>query len=149
MQKNIFIYGYNIYMNTPTLVVILLTVLSILVFLKTVPFIFLSSDMLNLDNYFGINIEPKLDLFNPNDIVQNLVSFTFIIIAIIIVYKRNFNNDIVNYIMYYLIIIQIIRFYFIFFSQSQLMSVGFHNFVKITMVIMFLLSLYIIKYIFF
>ena len=66
-------------MNTPTLVVILLTVLSILVFLKTVPFIFLSSDMLNLDKYFGINIEPRLDLFDPNDTVQNLLSFMFVI----------------------------------------------------------------------
>ena len=136
-------------MNTPTLVVILLTILSILVFLKTVPFIFLSSEMLNIDKNFGINIEPKLDLFDPNDIVQNFTSFVFIIIAIIIVYKRNFNNDIVNYVMYYLIIIQIIRFYFIFFSQTQLMGVGFHNFVKITMVIMFFLSVYVIKKIFF
>jgi hypothetical protein len=136
-------------MNTPTLVVILLTILSILVFLKTVPFIFLSSEILNIDKYFGINIEPKLNLFNPNDIVQNFTSFVFIIIAIIIVYKRNFNNDIVNYVMYYLIIIQIIRFYFIFFSQTQLMGVGFHNLVKITMIILFLLSLYVIKKIFF
>ena len=138
-----------IYLNTPTLVVILLTILSILVFLKTVPFIFLSSEILNIDKYFGINIEPKLNLFNPNDIVQNFTSFVFIIIAIIIVYKRNFNNDIVNYVMYYLIIIQIIRFYFIFFSQTQLMGVGFHNLVKITMIILFLLSLYVIKKIFF
>ena len=136
-------------MNTPTLVVILLTILSILIFLKTVPFIFFSSEILNVDKYFGINIEPKLDLFNPNDIVQNLVSFTFIIIAVIIVYKRNFNNDVINYVMYYLIILQIIRFYFIFFSQSQLMSVGFHNLVKITIVILFLLSIYVIKKIFF
>ena len=136
-------------MNTPTLVVILLTILSILIFLKTVPFIFFSSEILNVDKYFGDNIEPKLDLFNPNDIVQNLVSFTFIIIAIIIVYKRNFNNDVINYVMYYLIIIQIIRFYFIFFSQTQLMGVGFRNLVKITMVFLFLLSLYIIKKIFF
>ena len=89
-------------MNTPTLVVILLTVLSILVFLKTVPFIFLSSDMLNLDKYFGINIEPRLDLFDPNDTVQNLLSFMFIITAIIIVYKRNFNNDIINYVYKYI-----------------------------------------------
>jgi len=138
-----------IYMNTPTLVVILLTILSILIFLKTVPFIFFSSEILNVDKYFGDNIEPKLDLFNPNDIVQNLVSFTFIIIAVIIVYKRNFNNDVINYVMYYLIILQIIRFYFIFFSQSQLMSVGFHNLVKITIVILFLLSIYVIKKIFF
>jgi hypothetical protein len=136
-------------MNTPTLVVILLTILSILIFLKTVPFIFFSSEILNVDKYFGDNIEPKLDLFNPNDIVQNLVSFTFIIIAVIIVYKRNFNNDVINYVMYYLIILQIIRFYFIFFSQTQLMGVGFHNLVKITMVFLFLLSLYIIKKIFF
>jgi prolipoprotein diacylglyceryltransferase len=138
-----------IYMNTPTLVVILLTILSILVFLKTVPFIFLSSNMLNIDKYFGIDIEPKLDLFNPNDIVQNFLSFIFIITAIIIVYKRNFHNDIVNYVMYYLIIVQIIRFYFVFFSQTQLMSVGFQNLTKITIVTMFLLSLYIIKKIFF
>ena len=138
-----------IYINTPTLVVILLTILSILIFLKTVPFIFFSSEILNVDKYFGINIEPKLDLFNPNDIVQNLASFIFIIIAIIIVYKRNFNNDVINYVIYYLIIIQIIRFYFIFFSQTQLMGVGFYNFVKITMVFLFLLSLYIIKKIFF
>jgi len=136
-------------MNTPTLVVILLTILSILVFLKTVPFIFLSSEMLNIDKYFGINIEPKLDLFNPNDNVQNFLSFAFIIIAIIIVYKRNFHNDIVNYVMYYLIIIEIIRFYFLFFSQAQLTGVGFHNLVKITMVSLFLLSLYVIKNIFF
>ena len=138
-----------IYMNTPTLVVILLTILSILIFLKTVPFIFFSSEILNVDKYFGDNIEPKLDLFNPNDIVQNLVSFTFIIIAVIIVYKRNFNNDVINYVMYYLIILQIIRFYFIFFSQTQLMGVGFHNLVKITIVFLFLLSLYVIKKIFF
>ena len=136
-------------MNTPTLVVILLTVLSILVFLKTVPFIFLSSDMLNLDKYFGINIEPRLDLFDPNDTVQNLLSFMFIITAIIIVYKRNFNNDIINYVMYYLIILQAIRFYLVFFSQARLLKVRFQNLTKITMVIMFLLSLYIIKKIFF
>ncbi len=136
-------------MNTPTLVVILLTILSILVFLKSVPFIFLSSNMLNIDKYFGANIEPKFNLFDPNDFEQNLLSFMFIILAIIIVYKRNFNNDIVNYIMYYLIIINIVRFYFVFFSQTQLMSVGFQNLVKITIVNMFLLSLYVIKKIFF
>ena len=136
-------------MNTPTLVVILLTVLSILVFLKTVPFIFLSSDMLNLDKYFGINIEPRLDLFDPNDTVQNLLSFMFVITAIIIVYKRNFHNDIINYVMYYLIILQAIRFYLVFFSQTRLLKVRFQNLVKITMVSMFLLSLYIIKKIFF
>ena len=136
-------------MNTPTLVVILLTVLSILVFLKTVPFIFLSSDMLNLDKYFGINIEPRLDLFDPNDFEQNFLCFGFIILAIIIVYKRNFHSDIINYVMYYLIIINLIRFYFVFFSQSQLMSVGFNNIIKFTMVNLFLLSLYIIKKIFF
>ena len=136
-------------MNTPTLVVILLTVLSILVFLKTVPFIFLSSDMLNLDKYFGINIEPRLDLFDPNDTVQNLLSFMFVITAIIIVYKRNFHNDIINYVMYYLIILQAIRFYLVFFSQTRLLKVRFQNLVKITMVSVFLLSLYIIKKIFF
>ena len=136
-------------MNTSTLVVILLTILSILVFLKTVPFIFLSSNMLNLDSYFGINIEPKLNFFDPNDFDQNFVSFGFIILAIIIVYKRNFHSDIINYVMYYLIIINLIRFYFVFFSQSQLMSVGFNNIIKFTMVNLFLLSLYIIKKIFF
>ena len=136
-------------MNTSTLVVILLTILSILVFLKTVPFIFLSSDMLNLDSYFGINIEPRLDLFDPNDFEQNFLCFGFIILAIIIVYKRNFHSDIINYVMYYLIIINLIRFYFVFFSQSQLMSVGFNNIIKFTMVNLFLLSLYIIKKIFF
>ena len=52
-------------MNTPTLVVVLLTILSILIFLKTTPFILLSSDMLNIDKYFGIDIEPRLNLFNP------------------------------------------------------------------------------------
>jgi hypothetical protein len=149
LNAKFFIYGYNIYMNTPTLVVILLTILSILVFLKSVPFIFLSSNMLNIDKYFGANIEPKFNLFDPNDFEQNLLSFMFIILAIIIVYKRNFNNDIVNYIMYYLIIINIVRFYFVFFSQTQLMSVGFQNLVKITIVNMFLLSLYVIKKIFF
>lgn len=136
-------------MNTPTLVVVLLTILSVLIFLKSVPFIFLSSNMLNLDSYFGINIEPHLDLFDSNDFEQNFLSFGFIILAIIIVYKRNFNNDVINYVMYYLIILNLIRFYFIFFSQSQLMSVGFHNLTKFTMVSLFLLSLYVIKKIFF
>jgi prolipoprotein diacylglyceryltransferase len=136
-------------MNTSTLVVILLTVLSILVFLKTTPFILLSSDMLNVDKYFGKDIEPILNLFDPNDIVQNFLSLVLIITAIIIVYKKHFHNDIINYIMYYLIIINILRFYFVFFAQSQLMGVGFHNLTKITMVTMFLLSVYIIKYIFF
>ena len=136
-------------MNTSTLVVILLTVLSILVFLKTTPFILLSSDMLNVDKYFGKDIEPSLNIFNPNDMLQNLGTFSLIILATTIIYKRNFQNDIINFIMYYLIIINILRFYFVFFAQSQLMGVGFHNLTKITMVTMFLLSVYIIKYIFF
>ena len=138
-----------IYMNTPTLVIVLLTVLSILIFLRTTPFILLSSEMLNIDKYFGIDIEPRLNLFDPNDTLQNFFNFMLIITAIIIVYKKNFNNDIINYVIYGIIFINILRFYFVFFSQSQLMSGGFHNFVKIIMVIMFLLSLYIIKYIFF
>jgi hypothetical protein len=136
-------------MNTPTLVVILLTVLSILVFFKTTPYVLLSSDMLNLDQYFGKDFEPTLNLFDPNDILQNFATILFIIVAIIIVYKRNFRSDIINFIMYYLIIINILRFYFVFFSQSQLTGVGFQNIVKITMVSMFLLSLYIVKRIFF
>ena len=127
-------------MNTSTLVVILLTILSILVFLKTVPFIFLSSDMLNLDSYFGINIEPRLDLFDPNDFEQNFLCFGFIILAIIIVYKRKFHGDIINYIMYYFIILNIIRFYFVFFAQSKLTELSFKTIGKITMVTMFLLS---------
>jgi hypothetical protein len=136
-------------MNTPTLVVILLTVLSILIFLKTVPFIFLSSNMLNLDKYFGINIEIRLDLFDSNDIVQNLFSGLLIIIAVIIVYKRQFQGDIINYIMYYFITLNIIRFYFVFFTQSKLTELSFKTIGKITMVTMFLLSAYSIKYIFF
>jgi hypothetical protein len=136
-------------MNTPTLVVILLTILSILVFLKSIPFIFLSSEMLNIDKYFGANIEPKLNLFNPNDFEQNLLLFMFIILAIFIVYKRKFQSDIINFIMYYLIIINIIRFYYVFFLPSQLTNIRFQNIAKITMVILFLLSLYVIKKIFF
>ncbi len=136
-------------MNTPTLVVILLTILSILVFLKSIPFIFLSSEMLNIDKYFDANIEPKLNLFDPNDFEQNLLLFMFIILAIFIVYKRNFHNDIINFIMYYLIILNIIRFYYVFFLPSQLMNIRFQNLAKITIVIIFLLSLYIIKKIFF
>ena len=136
-------------MNTPTLVVVLLTILSILIFLKTTPFILLSSDMLNIDKYFGIDIEPRLNLFNPNDTLQNFFNFILIIVAIIIIYKRNFNNDIINYVMYFMIFFNILRFYFVFFAQPQLMGVGFHNFTKIIMVFMFLLSIYIIKKIFF
>jgi hypothetical protein len=138
-----------IYMNTSTLVVILLTILSILVFLKSIPFIFLSSEMLNIDKYFGANIEPKLNLFDPNDFEQNLLIFMFIILAIFIVYKRKFQSDIINFIMYYAIIINIIRFYYVFFLPSQLTNIRFQNIAKITMVILFLLSLYVMKKIFF
>ena len=138
-----------IYMNTPTLVVVLLTILSILIFLRTTPFILLSSEMLNIDKYFGIDIEPRLNLFNPNDTLQNFLNFMLIITAIIIVYKRNFNNDMINYVIYSIIILNVLRFYFVFFAQPQLMGVGFHNLTKITMVIMFFLSVYIIKTIFF
>jgi hypothetical protein len=136
-------------MNTPTLVVILLTILSILVFLKSIPFIFLSSEMLNIDKYFDANIEPKLNLFDPNDFEQNLLIFMFIILAIFIVYKRKFQSDIINFIMYYAIIINIIRFYYVFFLPSQLTNIRFQNIAKITMVILFLLSLYVMKKIFF
>ena len=136
-------------MNTSTLVVILLTVLSILVFLKTTPFILLSSDMLNVDKYFGKDIEPSLNIFNPNDMLQNLGTFSLIILATTIIYKRNFQNDIINFIMYYLIIINILRFYFVFFSQSQLTGLTFQTVTKITIISAFLLSVYIIKYIFF
>ncbi len=136
-------------MNTSTLVVILLTILSILVFLKSIPFIFLSSEMLNIDKYFGANIEPKLNLFDPNDFEQNLLIFMFIILAIFIVYKRKFQSDIINFIMYYAIIINIIRFYYVFFLPSQLTNIRFQNIAKITMVILFLLSLYVMKKIFF
>ena len=138
-----------IYMNTPTLVVVLLTILSILIFLKTTPFILLSSDMLNIDKYFGIDIEPRLNLFNPNDTLQNFFNFILIIVAIIIIYKRQFHGDIINYIMYYFITLNIIRFYFVFFTQSKLTELSFKTIGKITMVTMFLLSAYSIKYIFF
>jgi len=138
-----------IYMHTPTLVVMLLTIFSIIVFLRTTPYIFLSSDMLNVDKYFGKDIEPKFNIFDPNDIIQNLFSVILIIIALTIVFKRDFHSDIINYIMYYLIILQIIRFYFVFFAQTQLTGLTFQSFSKITVITMFLLSLYIIKYIFF
>jgi hypothetical protein len=105
--------------------------------------------MLNIDKYFGIDIEPRLNLFDPNDTLQNFLNFMLIITAIIIVYKRNFNNDMINYVIYSIIILNVLRFYFVFFSQPQLMGVGFHNLTKITMVIMFFLSVYIIKKIFF
>ena len=105
-----------IYMNTPTLVVVLLTILSILIFLRTTPFILLSSEMLNIDKYFGIDIEPRLNLFDPNDTLQNFLNFMLIITAIIIVYKRNFNNDMINYVIYSIIILNVLRFYFVFFS---------------------------------
>jgi hypothetical protein len=136
-------------MHTPTLVVMLLTIFSIIVFLRTTPYIFLSSDMLNVDKYFGKDIEPKFNIFDPNDIIQNLFSVILIIIALTIVFKRDFHSDIINYIMYYLIILQIIRFYFVFFAQTQLTGLTFQSFSKITVITMFLLSLYIIKYIFF
>lgn len=136
-------------MNTSTLVVILLTILSILVFLKTAPYIFLSSDMLNVDKYLNIDFEPHLNIFDPNDILQNLGTFSLIILATTIIYKRNFQNDIINFIMYYLIIINILRFYFVFFSQSQLTGLTFQTVSKITIISAFFLSLYIIKYIFF
>ena len=138
-----------IYMNTPTLVVSLLTFLTLLVFLKTTPFILFSSDMLNVDKYFGKDIEPSLNIFDPHDTIQNLFSGLLIIIAVIIVYKRKFHGDIINYIMYYFIILNIIRFYFVFFAQSKLTELSFKTIGKITMVTMFLLSAYSIKYIFF
>jgi hypothetical protein len=73
----------------------------------------------------------------------------FIILAIFIVYKRKFQSDIINFIMYYAIIINIIRFYYVFFLPSQLTNIRFQNIAKITMVILFLLSLYVMKKIFF
>ena len=136
-------------MNTPTLVVILLTILSILVFLKTAPYVLFSSDVLNVDKYVGKDIEPSVNLFDPNDSIQNFSTIIFIILALFIVYKRNFHIDIINFIMYYLIIINILRIYFVFFSQSQLMGTRFQTIVKITIVSMLLLSIYIIKHIFF
>jgi hypothetical protein len=95
------------------------------------------------------SINGQINLFDPNDTLQNFLNFMLIIAAIIIVYKRNFNNDMINYIIYSIIILNILRFYFVFFAQPQLMGVGFHNITKITMVIMFFLSVYIIKKIFF
>jgi hypothetical protein len=149
LNVTIFLFMIIIYMNTSTLVVILLTILSILVFLKTAPYIFLSSDMLNVDKYLNIDFEPHLNIFDPNDILQNLGTFSLIILATTIIYKRNFQNDIINFIMYYLIIINILRFYFVFFSQSQLTGLTFQTVSKITIISAFFLSLYIIKYIFF
>ena len=88
------------------LILILLISLVVLIFIRTVTYIALDFDFLNLEKNFEPNQMKIID--------QSLTVFstTRMILVLAILYLRNFKNDLLNYLLYYLLFNYLIRSYY-------------------------------------
>jgi hypothetical protein len=132
--------------NLDNQTLVLLILLSIIVFTRTLVYITFDADLLDLDKYLNIESESTVD------VVLTIFAIIRLLLSAIILYKTSVRVDILSFALIYLIFSSFLRFYY-----QYLICKNDHSktrryidrYQDINAVILFMISLYIIKHVFF
>ena len=124
----------------------LLIILSILSFIRTLTYIVFDNDLIDIDRKVGYDIEKIME-----GVLLIFAVLRFYICSIILT-KRGIHNDVITYIMFYLIFTAFLRFYYdyLYFNypkSEQLQPID--NIQDVNAVLIFFCSAYILKHILF
>ena len=131
--------------DTNTLLTIL-AIMSILSFTRTLVYLLYQKNILNVAGRTETDVEPYLNK------VFLIFSSLRIILSSIVLYKRQFQNDILSYVLIFLIFSSVQRFYYDYLirnhSESKI-KLYLDKIQDLNSILVFLSSLYIMKYILF
>ena len=128
------------------LIIILLTVQVILIFFRTGLYIIFDNHFLNIDYYFKKPNEKEIDY------VLTLFAVIRLIISSSILYLRKLHNDLLTYVLLYLVLSSFIRFYYQYLTNYYPNSKAKYwvdKYQDVNSFILFLISGYILKKIFY
>lgn len=130
--------------NGSFLILLLLIILSILLFFRNGMYIIFDKNFFNLESYLEEDERANFDYF--------LTTFAMInfLIGFIILYKRNFENDILSYGLFYVLLSSILRVYvqYLKLTGKDRDIKNLHRLKDINAVILFLISGFILVNIF-
>jgi hypothetical protein len=132
--------------NLDNQTLVLLILLSITVFIRTLVYITFDSDMLDLDSYLNIETESTID------VILTFFAIIRLLLSTIILYKRSVGFDILSFGLIYLILSSFLRFYYqylIYKNDHSKTRLYIDRYQDINALVLFLISLYIIKLVFF
>lgn len=132
--------------NLDNQTLVLLILLSITVFTRTLVYITFDSDLLDLDRYLNIESESTVD------VVLTFFAIIRLLLSAIILYKRSFGVDLMTFALIYFILSSFLRFYYqylIYKNDHSKTRRYIDRYQDINAVILFMISLYIIKHVFF
>lgn len=128
------------------LIIILLTVQVILIFFRTGLYIIFDNHFLNIDYYFKKPNKKEIDY------VLTLFAVIRLIISSSILYLRKLHNDLLTYVLLYLVLSSFIRFYYQYLTNYYPKSKAKYwvdKYQDVNSFILFLISGYILKKIFY
>lgn len=132
--------------NLDNQTLVLLILLSITVFTRTLVYITFDADLLDLDKYLNIESESTID------VVLTFFAIIRLLLSAIILYKRSFGIDLMTFALIYFIFSSFLRFYYqylIYKNDHSKTRRYIDRYQDINAVILFMISLYIIKQVFF
>ena len=124
----------------------LLIILSILSFIRTLFYILFDNDLVDIDRKVGFDIEKVMEG------VLLIFAILRLYICSIILAKRGLHNDVMTYIMFYLIFTAFLRFYYDYLYFNYPKSETLHhidNFQDVNAILIYFCSAYILKHILF
>jgi len=125
---------------------VLLILLSLTVFTRTLVYITFDSNMLDLDSYLNINAEPTID------VILTFFAIIRLLLSTIILHKRSVGFDILSLSLIYLIFSSFLRFYYqylIYKNDHSKTRDYIDRYQDLNAGVLFIISLYIVKHIFF
>ena len=128
----------------PNSVIIILVVLSILTFTRSLAYGMFSDDLTTLDKVDSVDDDIKKVLF--------VLSMLRLILAIVAITMRQIRNDLITYVLLYIVISTIQRFYYEYMLKTEPNSnttLYLKKFQAVNAVLLFLSSLYIMIYVLF
>ena len=131
-------------MDNQTLVLLIL--LSLTVFTRTLVYITFDSNMLDLDSYLNIESEPTID------VILTFFAIIRLVLSTIILHKRSVGFDILSLSLIYLILSSLLRFYYqylIYKNDHSKTGDYIDRYQDLNAGVLFIISLYIVKHIFF
>jgi len=137
---------YNEKTGRKFLLLVLLIIQAIFIFIRTLVYMVFDTHFLNLDRYIGIDNERTVDY------VLTIFAVVRLLISGIVLYKRQFRNDILSYALIYLIFTSFVRFYYhylIEYKNHTEIKKLIDKYQDINALGLFLVSMYILKYVFF
>jgi hypothetical protein len=132
--------------NIDTNLIILLVILSILSFTRTIIYVLFDMNLVALDKQLGFNFEPAL-----NNILL-IFAILRLLLATIILYKRTYQFDLITISLIYLIFTSFLRFYYEYLYLYKPRSKELYYIDKyqdVNAILIFTASAYIMYYIFF